>query len=266
MILNANSYREFLLEELARRQQVNPRYSQRAFARHMGLSAGELSELLRGRRALSLKSALKVARALELNPTETKHLVHLAHVEKSLRSGADDTLISQNRSDRGEQIAFDTFHIISDWYCMAILNLADCTGFSWNPNWIAKRLAITVAQVQSALERLERVGLVNQEYGRRWINKDHIYTAGGTPSEAVRTYHRSMLKKAADSLDFQKVSDRDVSGIGFAVDPKHLPSMQRDIEEFQEQILAKYSKGKKTEVYQLQIALFRLTEGEKNEI
>lgn len=264
MILSAISCRQFLLEELARRQQTNPRYSQRAFAKQMRLSAGELSEILRGRRALSLKSALKIARALGLNSTETKHLVHLSQIEKSARFGAQEALLQPSLKVDSAQLEMDAFHLISDWYCLAILNLADCVGFEWNTNWIANRLGITRAQAQSALDRLERIGLIKCADGRRRIDKQHVYTTSGVSSDAIRAYHRAMLKKASDALDFQKVEERELSGVGLAIDPRNLESMRQDISDFQEQMLAKYAKGKRLEVYQLQIALFRLSEGESN--
>src|SRR3954468_13014795 len=89
MLLNTHSSQTFLSEELARRMKSNPRYSQRAFARQLGLSAGELSEILRGKRSLSLRSALRVASSLGLSPSETRHLITLAQLEKSVRYGAD---------------------------------------------------------------------------------------------------------------------------------------------------------------------------------
>ena len=63
--------------------------SQCAFAKQMGLSAGELSEVLRGKRALSLRSTLRVASSLGLGPAETRHLITLAQLEKSARYGAE---------------------------------------------------------------------------------------------------------------------------------------------------------------------------------
>jgi hypothetical protein len=47
---------------------------------------------------------------------------------------------------------------------------------------------------------------------------------------------------------FRRVADSFagfISGVGFAVDPKNLPSIKKDILEFQDQIISKYSKGKR---------------------
>jgi uncharacterized protein (TIGR02147 family) len=261
MILKTNSPKQFLMQELERRQKINPRYSLRAFAKHMGLSPGELSEILKGKRKLSIKSAVRVSKALGLNVTESKYLLSLTNLDK----GEGLEILNAQGPKSKEELSADVFHIISDWYCFAILNLADTKDFEWNTSYIAKRLGLTLTQAQSALERLERVGLLKNIKGKLQIDHDHVIATPGIPSEAIRSYHRSMLQKASDALDFQPTEQRDVSGVGFALDPKHIDSIRSEIAEFQENLLAKYKSGKKTEVYQIEIALFRLTEGAKHE-
>ncbi|MEQ1876140.1 MAG: TIGR02147 family protein [Bdellovibrionia bacterium] len=262
MLLRTNSPKQFLSEELARRQKANPRYSLRAFARHVGLSPGELSELLNDKRKLSVKSAVRIARALSLNTTESKHLMYLAQLDR----GEGLELLSGDGAARTrEEISADLFEVVSDWVCFAILNLNDCVGFSWKPAYLAKRLGVTVQHITVALERLERVGLVKNNGGKRTVDREQVIANPNVPSEAIRTYHKAMLAKAADALDFQKITERDISGIGFAVDPKNIESLRKDLSEVLEHLMEKYQNGKKTEVYQLEIALFRLTEGARHE-
>lgn len=157
------------------------------------------------------------------------------------------------------------FFLVSSWYCFSILNLADCEGFRWDPAWIARRLGLSKPEIVSALDRLERVGIIITENGKKRISQNYIANLGGVPSESIRNYHREILQKAIQALDFQSLEERDVSGVGLAVDPKHLPSIKKDIAEFQEQLLAKYSKGKRKHVYQLEVAFFRLSQGDTND-
>ena len=269
MLLDTVSYRTFLSEELTRRIKSNSRYSQRAFARHLGLSPGELSEILRGKRGLSLKSALRIAKSLGLNSTEAKHLIHLTQVEKSQTYDGRALLETQGKdifnTAESQQLTLDMFHAVSEWYYFAILNLADCAGFKWDANWISRRLGISRAEIQIAIERLERLGLLERKSGKLVVSKEFVMAPGGAPSEAIRHYHRQILELAAQALAVQKVPDREITGIGFPLDPKHISSIKKDISEFQDEIVAKYSKGKKTEVYQLEIAFFRLTQEENHE-
>lgn len=57
-------YREILKEELVRRQTRNPGYSQRAFARDLGIRSNRLSEILRGKQGISPQLAVTVAERL----------------------------------------------------------------------------------------------------------------------------------------------------------------------------------------------------------
>lgn len=58
------------------------------------------------------------------------------------------------------QVSIDTCSVISDWYHYAILELTYVSGFKANPNWIVKKLSITVEESKSAVERLKRLGLL----------------------------------------------------------------------------------------------------------
>lgn len=249
MLLECDSYKSFLVEELGRRTRANPRYSQRAFARDLGLSPGELSEILTGRRPLTHKSAGKISEALRLSPAETLHLYRLVEA----RGPASAAGVP------GREVSLEVFHLVSDWYCFAVLNLMDTTGFRWDAKWIAGRLDISVAEARLAMERLRNVGLVRVDGDEAKADRDHVFTPENIPSEAVRNYHKRMLELATQALEVQKVEDRDIAGAGFAVDTKHLPAIKREISQFLDHIVRKYSKGKKTAVYHLETALFRLT-------
>jgi plasmid maintenance system antidote protein VapI len=56
--------RAILEAEFARRRRLNPRYSLRAFARSVELEHSTLSQLLRGKRALTWRSIGRIARTM----------------------------------------------------------------------------------------------------------------------------------------------------------------------------------------------------------
>lgn len=259
MIYNYNSIHEFLQDELRRRVQSNPRYSLRSFARNLRLSPGALSEILKGRRDLSLKAVNNVAKAIGLNTEECKHLLQLAHQAKVKKS--EFPALTATREQH--IIDQDLFSLISEPHHFAILNLLDCEKFEWKANWIAPHLGITLLQAQMAMDLLIRLGLVAKRNGRYVGKSEHLASSHEIPSAAIRHYHRQILEKAIAALDTQEISERDISGSGFAVDPTHLPALKKEIHEFQERLLAKYGSGKKTEVYFLEMALFKLTQGSK---
>lgn len=266
-MLFERSYRDFLGEELVRRLRSNPRYSQRAFARQLGMSPGELSEILRGKRKMGARSALRVAKALELNGDETRRLLVLVQLEKGLEDNAPLQLDDADPvGAEAYQMSIDMFAIVSDWFCFAILNLADCEHFRWDETWIGKRLGISVAEVRVAVARLVRVGLLERKANRICVVKDYVIAPEGIPSEAIRNYHRQILNKAIHALDLQPLADREIAGITFSAHPKYIPQLKKEMSLFLDRMSEKYGrKRQKQEVFQLEVALFRLTEADPNE-
>lgn len=268
MILKTQNYRAYLAEELARRVRDNSRYSQRAFAKHLGMSPGELSEILNQKRCLSLKSVLRIAEALSLNQTETRHLSLLVQQEHTKALGKESLLKERaallEELPPHEKFSEEHFAIVSDWYHMAILNLAETEDFSWSEKSIAKRIGISQTEVHLALRRLQKTGLIIPVKPRSYrVKANYLEILTNTPSQAIKQFHRQMLALAIRSLETQRMSEREISGITFSVDPTNLPAMKKDISDFLDEMLAKYSRGKKRKsVYHLEAALFQLTQGE----
>ncbi len=255
------SYIDYLNDELVKRVNLNRAYSLRAFAKSLGLSSGELSEVLRGIRKLSPKSALKIAKSLGLTSRETKHFLGLVHPDEGLKG-------ETKRLHQERKLDVDQFDIVNEWYHFAILNLADCHDFRWSYEWIAKKLNIKVFEVKVAIDKMVRVGLIKKSVNKNRevtyeISNDYTMSSDGIPSQGIKNYHKQILLKAIDSLELQSVEERDISGIGMAINQDDLGSIKKDILEFQNMLVEKYSKGKKERVYQLEVALFALSGEEK---
>ena len=63
-------FREHLQAELLKRTKMNPRYSQRAFARFLSIQPDYLSKLLIGRRPITAKTISRLGAKLGLAPSE----------------------------------------------------------------------------------------------------------------------------------------------------------------------------------------------------
>lgn len=272
MIFEAESVADFLNRELERRCTGNPRYSMRAFAKALGLSPGELSEILRRKRALGARACQKVAQALELSPAEYKHLLMLSAASLADRGennhgGGEPAVVPVPMAPAWrapERLSEDRFRLVSDWWCFAIINLLDIDGVIWSSQILADRLGITRLQAQSAMERLLRLQLVKVvAHEKAVVVSDFVEHLSDVPSEAIRKYHRAVLEKAIVALESQDTNERDITGVGFAIDKKDVKAIKREIAEFQDQIVAKYGRKRKgrtlDSVYQLEMALFALT-------
>jgi uncharacterized protein (TIGR02147 family) len=256
------NYTDFLNDELLKRTSVNRAYSLRAFAKSLNLSSGELSEVLRGVRKLSLKSALKISKAMGLTSRETKHLLSLVESNHEENSGGE---VKKSISRNETKLSNDQFDVINEWQHFAILNLGDCKDFEWSYTWIAKKLNLKPFEVKVAIEKMVNVGLIKKTTHKNGevsykIIEDFVLSTEGIASKAIRNYHKQIMTKAIESLELQSIEERDITGIGMALDKKDIAAIKKDIAEFQDMLVEKYSKGKKSRVYQLEVALFALSE------
>jgi uncharacterized protein (TIGR02147 family) len=255
---NIEDYQQFLNQELVRRTQRNRSFSQRAFAKMLDLSPGELSEILNGKRKLSVKKALLIAEKLTLSPEETLYFLKMTKVTKKLNT------IRTSKNLKSQNLSIDTFEIISNWYCFAIINLSECSGFTWDKDYIAKKLDISHAETRDALNRLEKVGLIKRkENGDYDVVSDFIIGPDDISSAAVKKSHYDLLKKAMISLEEKPLDERNITGVGLALTKEEYKDLTKDITQFRRDIVKKYgfSNQNKNKVYQLEIALFELTQG-----
>lgn len=84
--VNKNSdFRQFLEDELARRSQNYPRYSLRAFARHLEVDSSFLSKILNGKRTVTMRTIRMFGERLNLNPEELQRFGEISREKKMKR-------------------------------------------------------------------------------------------------------------------------------------------------------------------------------------
>ncbi len=258
-------YRAYLRAELERRVAKNARYSLRGFARDLGISPQMLSLVLNGKKGISLDSAVELAARLGLDPAEASLFVDLVSFAQAKTPEAKRLAryrLEERISPRSEPyrtLEVDAFKAISDWHHYAILELSCTHGFNPSPVWIAGRLGIPVGEVRAALERLLRLGLLEDQGGALVKVDGNLSADFGIPAPALRKLARQLLEKAAASLEEQSIAERDITNMTMAIDPARLPEAKRMIADFRRKLCAFLEQGERTEVYAFTPALFRLT-------
>lgn len=260
-------YRQILKEKLSDRCNKNPQYSLRAFARDLGISPQRLSHILNGNHGLSVKAAEEISKNLGMNQEETTLfcvLVQKKHARsKIVRTEADDKL--KDIKATYQDLSLDHFRIIADWYHFAIMELTLVDGFKSDPRWIARSLDIKEIEAKLAIERLLKLEmLVKDKKGNLKLTGSFFADPRGVPSEALRNFHRQLLKKATDALDTQRLDERDVSSTILAIDKTLVPEAKADLKKFRENFDKKYSNSEnKNKVYCLGIQFFNLQKNEQ---
>ncbi|MBI2605950.1 MAG: TIGR02147 family protein [Deltaproteobacteria bacterium] len=242
--------RKRLTAELVRLQERNSAYSLRSYARKLELSPSALSEILRGKRPLAVKTARRILERLCVAPHKSEKI--LASFASGRRSGA---------ANEYRQLNMDYFHVVSDWYYFAILSLAETKDFRDDPSWIARRLGITPAQARTALERLERMEMLARGHdGILHPTGVQYATSSDIADLSIRKQHRQNLELAHRSLDRDAVDARDFSSMSMALDPALIPEAKNRIKKFRRELCAFLESGEKKEVYKMCIQLFPLTQ------
>jgi len=239
----------------------------RAYARDLGMSQTLLSLVLSGRRPLTLKQAHKIAALLQLNSHQQK-----TFLDSTLQALPENAKITQkiklakdrvDSSFMAKDVDVEKFHLIANWYHFAIMDLTTTAEFQSNQVWIAERLGITKLEVEAALERLSLLGLLTQVKGVWKKPSLHLKVPTHESKAAIRAFHNQMIEKARDELkktDVGSFQKRSITGTSMAIDVTKLEDAKKFIREFEEEFVRRFTTGVPSEVYQLNVQLFPLTQ------
>jgi plasmid maintenance system antidote protein VapI len=246
-------FRRRLNEELLAARLKNPGYSLRAFARKLGISSAALSEILNGKRSVSQKLALRVADRLAWSPDQRAGVVALPRYQK--KTDAEPV-----------QLTMDHFQAVSDWYHFAILSLAETVDFDEDAAWIAHRLNISRPQARAAVERLERLGMLERNPAGKLMATGASYASSDEiVSLALRKSHAQNIELARRSLEEDPIEKRDFTAVTMAIDPARLGEAKRRIRAFRDELSAYLEGGVKKEVYKFCLNLIPLSKSEENQ-
>ena len=251
----ASSFRLFLQSELGRRCASNPQYSMRAFAKYLAIDHASLSQLLRGKRALTARMILKLGTRLGLDRQAVDDYVAREAIWGT--SSHDEPSLIEIR-----QLADDTSAVISDWYHYAILELTRLHHFKPDSRWIARVLGITVDEVNLALSRLIRLGLLEMVARDRWIDRSGNTIASlaqfnQAAVERLSEQVRRLMLKAHGTVPEGRYEH---SSTTVAIGTDQLPAVLERIGRFRRELIALIDQGPvRDDVYQLEINLFPMT-------
>lgn len=255
-------YREQLQRELDRRKRANPHFSLRSFARTLDVSPSFLSHVINGHKNLSLVMALKIAQKLRYSPTEADSFVDLVKHEMQ------QVVASQlpERATEGLTLQLEAFQVVSDWYHFAIKELTTTKGFKSDIKWIAKRLNIKTQEAKEAVDRLLLLGLLERDAEGTLVSTEaFINTPTNQPSRAIRNHHQQMIQKAQEALENQPVDKRDITSTTLTIRPDQIDLARREIQKFQRHLTRVLHSPEASEVYQLNVQFFGLTESETDQ-
>jgi len=151
-----STFAAVLRAELTRRCAKNPSYSLRAFARSLDIDHATLSQLIRGRRALTRETILQLGERLGLPG---------ASVEAFVR----DTEAARE-GPPAPSAALDAAAILSEPLHHQLLGLVRTEGFRGDSRFLAQVFDTTPDAINVVLQRLLRFALLRMTEGGGWVD------------------------------------------------------------------------------------------------
>lgn len=230
---------KFLKDLLIERKSKNASYSVRALARDLGLSAAFVSQVMSGKRNLSLEQKVKIRAML------------------GLRSSSKST----DSSSRMEVIEQTIEHekILRYWYHFAILEMCQIQKLPNNPEEIATRLGLSALEIELAIERLMHFGYVVVEQGMLVRTKSPFMFNSTKSSPALREYHQSRLTAASDELrvfDQERVERRYFQTLFLPTSARKVNEARAKMAKFQHRLIEFLKEDQPDEIFQLSLQLF----------
>ncbi len=257
-------YRNLLEKKFASKVAHNPRYSLRAFAKSLNVQPGTLSQILSGKRQVSVKIARRFFTALSLSPSEQMQFLHsIAETKKQLghvRMNPElKKILSKPMRPDPFDVKIEMFSVISEWYHTAITQMTYLPDFKPDAKWIAEELEITPTEAHLALTRLLDLDILEEKDGKivmthRWID---LLDKQST-SAAQKRRQKQILEKSYTALENIPISERNHSGITLPIEMSKIPEAKKMIQEFMWDLTQFLSSGKRESVYELTVNLFPL--------
>jgi uncharacterized protein (TIGR02147 family) len=259
MKTNNSFYIHKLKEDLSNKQKTNPLYSQRSYAKFLGIHSATLNLILNGKRSLPAKNIKSIADKLTLNPKEKTLFVESLYKSKFK---LDD--IQLDKDDDRFMVDESHFKVLSEWEHCATLTLFDLSDFIFSVQEISSRLNITPNRSEVVIFNLLASGLlVKSEDGNITRAHSSIRTTEDIKSHALRLGHIEVLDIGKNKLDEIEVELRDFSAMTIALSLNKVPEAKTIIREFRQKMSSLLKEGYKTDVYQMAIQFYPLTKTKK---
>ena len=137
------NYKEEIKLRLLERKAKNSSYSLRAYSRDLGVSLTSLSSVISGKRNLSFKNAVKIAKSLNFSPVQTKFMLNNLNSKILNESLTDNELVKE-----------DEFNLIANWYSIAMLTLFRNQNTKYNLKALSNKFGVAPDLIKKSIETL----------------------------------------------------------------------------------------------------------------
>jgi hypothetical protein len=183
-------FRQRLNVEFATRRKANRRYSLRAFAIFLEIDHSTLSKVMGGGRRATVRQIRTMAQKLGLSAEETTVLLAAEHVPD---------VSTEQRQMWMRHWTAEAMAVVSGRVHWQIVRLCRHPGFRTDCRWIARQTGVSVDEVNLALTRLLRLGLIDGQWHEQTGLSDLT-----EPAFRKLALERVQRKAVEDHVEFAK--------------------------------------------------------------
>ncbi len=239
---------ELIRNHITQLKVKNSSLSLRSFAKRIEVSPATLSQALNGKRLMTKATVRKVLE--EIAPNDEL-------VWKYLES-FKDYYVSEKKSLEevmSQRIPEDELAFFKKWYHLAMVTFFDSVHYDGSIVSIANYFQISVSEAQEAVDRLKRLGIVEQKEDRLKNTSLFYFTDRSRLAESIHTSKTEALKNAVKALETKTAPEISDFSMMFTVfDPSLLPDAIAYIDKMKKGFVKNFNgKGNKSAVYQMSI-------------
>ncbi len=259
----------FMKDAWLEKKKRNANFSITAWSKKLGFeNSSPLSLTLKGKRSLPKKYIPRVIETLELDPKEALYFEALVELSRSKTDEQKEYYLEQMQrlSPTGHRIvtSVDEYNTLSDPLSTAILEMSGLKGFRSQAKWIHERvrLNVTLENVEFALNRLERLGLIKKN-AQGEIEKTHqnLKTEDDLSDLATKHFHQRISHFASKQVYEQSVEEREYQSYAFNMKRKDMERAKDRIRKFLDDFFTEFEapENEGDETFQFNVQLFKLT-------
>lgn len=255
----------------------NPRYSIRAWAKQLGYnSAAFLGQVMKGQRSANMPLLRRIKESEDLDEAGWRHLkvLYLKSLYNDEDPIFDELMLSLNKRDY--DITFDRFELLSEWFYLAIYELAKHETFTPDAKTIQRALKFDLSEdkINDAIKLLQEIGMLD-EHGKR----DHCKKIGvvsqreendlsadiekfisDKPNKIIRNYHHKNIDLAKVAIEEQSIDERFVSSSSVSLNKENLEKANKILKEAHMKILELPLSSDATSIYQFNAQFFKIAD------
>lgn len=264
-IYKYTDYKNFL-KDYYNEQKINvPVFSYQYMADHCGFNSKTyIFKVIKGQKALTAKSALKIASFMKLSKKETEYFENIVMFTNSKSVEEKDyyfnKIQSLNKKSSSVKLRQDQYDYFSKWYNIALREVV--TLIDWNNDYtkLANSLtpSISVKEAKKAVELLKDLNLIQVDKDGRYYHTNQAITTGkDIVSLAVNNFQKKNLELAKESIDRFKRELRDISTLTISISEEGIEQVRKEIAECRKRIVELVNKEEVVDrVYQINFQSF----------